>query len=105
MPSEYPRTRGDNVPTLTREQPEQGIPPHTRGQLQRGVMRHDEPGNTPAHAGTTLGQHLVGRTLREYPRTRGDNMTLMDMRLPVAGIPPHTRGQPLLTDRYYHLIV
>ena len=69
-----------------------GLPPPTRGILERlgadsGVSR-----STPAHAGNTSTKATFSTFLGVYPRPRGEYSTANRLRLRLTGLPPPTRG-------------
>ena len=70
-----------------------GSPPLTRGQPAFELEPHANDGITPAHAGTTTKTTNRLATVRDHPRSRGDNLVIGDVDLTVKGSPPLTRGQ------------
>ena len=72
----HPRSRGENVNTLTSARAVEGSSPLTRGKRDRGVCCVSHFGLIPAHAGKTI--HPLSSTLplKAHPRSRGENAGL-----------------------------
>ena len=102
---EYPRVYGDNQQARGAARQGEGIPPRVQGQPQHKGAEATASRNTPACTGTTRMGSAPIYISAEYPRVYGDNVNREYRRTAPTGIPPRVRGQPLLSNRYYHLIV
>ena len=89
----HPRVRGDVEVVQMSADLGSGSPPRARGRRQPRGLGADEPGLTPACAGTSIAGN-AGRTLeRAHPRVRGD-VQLSDPWEDVSeGSPPRARGR------------
>ena len=72
-----------------------GSPPHARGVHFDLVKLFDQPGITPACAGSTFTQINNRGTLGDHPRMRGEHDTPSNHVHFHTGSPPHARGAPL----------
>ena len=92
---DHPRTRGVYVGVVVGAADLAGSSPHTRGLLtgrHTPVGRH---GIIPAHAGFTGDAPVLGRDVKDHPRTRGVYLGAQDVLAVYEGSSPHTRGLPL----------
>ena len=70
------------------------LPPQARGR-RRGLDDEQRvQGATPAGAGTTAAGREGGWDSRSYPRRRGDDQRVNDLRRPSRELPPQARGRP-----------
>ena len=69
-----------------------GSPPHTRGHELGSHRLGQDPGITPAYAGTCIPGCAVRIRCRDHPRIRGDMTTFSSGSSQETGSPPHTRG-------------
>ncbi len=91
---DHPRTRGDHPNIRLRPNAARGPPPHARGPLICTFGYEDDPGTTPARAGTTLGPPGPELERGDHPRTRGDHSSPPLSAMVRTGPPPHARGPP-----------
>ena len=91
----YPRTRGETrcVPLSTRST--RGLSPHARGNLQDLKGHRILKGSIPARAGKPIRVGVAARTIRVYPRTRGETRQLLNQGGKNEGLSPHARGNQL----------
>ena len=91
----HPRSRGENLSSLSRTRSSGGSSPLTREKLLRGGGPRVEAGLIPAHAGKTSRLTDRAAICAAHPRSRGENLmkTLDSARL--SGSSPLTRGKPL----------
>ena len=93
----HPRSRGENAVTLDADNASEGSSPLTRGKRGAANDNARQPGLIPAHAGKT-GPARVGWGHRPaHPRSRGENVIMMWLRIVGLGSSPLTRGKPLGT--------
>ncbi len=88
----YPRSRGEHASPSAFTAAATGLPPLTRGALDRKPEVLSAPGSTPAHAGSTLAEPCGSTRTRVYPRSRGEHDRLPAPAASTAGLPPLTRG-------------
>ena len=71
-----------------------GLSPHTRGNLVEDRNKSGGEGSIPAHTGKPAANGRTAPLPRVYPRTHGE--TQFPYRIPcnLAGLSPHTRGNP-----------
>ncbi len=72
-----------------------GSAPHMRGILGRPSVAPPRPRISPAHAGNTAGGDGPSRASGDQPRTCGEYMLHICMRVVIVGSAPHMRGIPL----------
>ena len=93
VPGAYPRSRGENGGLNVVVEVAGGLSPLTRGKPVELIGGGDDRGLIPAHAGKTTRVSRFARSIRAYPRSRGEN-TSMSCRAPtVWGLSPLTRGK------------
>ena len=90
---DHPRMRGEDVKFVDSLKKLPGSPPHARGRRLRLCARRRRRGITPACAGKTRCEALLGERISDHPRMRGEDR--MPTRGGLAGIgsPPHARGR------------
>ena len=71
-----------------------GSSPLTRGKQVVPRRQRQRRGLIPAHAGKTLGDHVVETLHRAHPRSRGENRGGYSLEAPPSGSSPLTRGKP-----------
>ena len=88
----HPRIRGEYLCEVENEFYRTGSPPHTRGipafhitDLRRGRF-------TPAYAGNTISESILGCLVQVHPRIRGEYFGMNVNVSYNGGSPPHTRG-------------
>ena len=92
MQGVYPRTHGGTDVAKLRQWDEEGLSPHTRGNLAPRSAWAAKPGSIPAHTGEPRLLPIPVPVIRVYPRTHGGTHTT-STRSPVpSGLSPHTRG-------------
>ena len=84
--------RGDHDFKANVTRPWKGLPPRARGSRTMRRARATWLGPTPACAGITPMVCACARTLRAYPRVRGDHLALLKAHKPEEGLPPRARG-------------
>src|SRR5690606_15275570 len=90
---DYPRVRGDDIPSKRRPRCCCGLPPRARGRQPDLVHPETETRTTPACAGTTsIDSSRYART-SDYPRVRGDDSLAPAPVGAIAGLPPRARGR------------
>ena len=92
----HPRSRGENVTTVTKAHAVEGSSPLTRGKPGLAFVRSPRPRLIPAHAGKTQIYDLGVYRERAHPRSRGENGVVILQARHVDGSSPLTRGKPLL---------
>ena len=93
MPEAHPRSRGENLVSVTALLTAMGSSPLTRGKPFVVGAAGFGPGLIPAHAGKT---HWPTRELvysGAHPRSRGENNQSNRHEMPVGGSSPLTRGK------------
>ena len=88
----YPRPRGEYGRGGRRILRYHGLPPPTRGILAASLDFSAAARSTPAHAGNTLPQPVLGLRNPVYPRPRGEYPPPCRPAPLVQGLPPPTRG-------------
>ena len=92
----HPRSRGENVTTVTKARAIEGSSPLTRGKRVRGLRKAIQARLIPAHAGKTpVHGHLQARQWA-HPRSRGENTFKNSVASHRLGSSPLTRGKPLM---------
>ena len=71
---------------------EEGLSPHTRGNLRYERTPSTDCGPIPAHAGEPGTDVRRTTRLRAYPRTRGGTTSAASGHFQYSGLSPHTRG-------------
>ena len=90
----HPRSRGENLISVSRAPSGRGSSPLTRGK-PTDVGRQDQPqGLIPAHAGKTGDDCSVPVREGAHPRSRGENGHAWPPSRCVRGSSPLTRGKP-----------
>ncbi len=90
---DYPRRCGDEEGSEEDHDATAGLPPQVRG---RGVLRRrrrQDPGTTPAGAGTSSSAPSPAWARPDYPRRCGDEITVWTRTPPNRGLPPQVRGR------------
>ncbi len=82
---DHPRTRGEHVAIPSRARRPPGPPPAAQ-------LHGQEPGTTPARAGSTSRPGRWSLTTRDHPRTRGEHAEAYIAESSCRGPPPHARG-------------
>ena len=90
----HPRSRGENVTTVTKARAVEGSSPLTRGKLLLECCGRSRTRLIPAHAGKTNFPDPDSRQARAHPRSRGENRLGEDNDVAVSGSSPLTRGKP-----------
>ena len=88
----YPRLRGEHSLRMIALASSAGLPPLARGARASQRASRDIARPTPACAGSTLLQALRSRTLRAYPRLRGEHNQIREDGDGNQGLPPLARG-------------
>ena len=91
---DHPRSRGENLFTVTANSGLTGSSPLTRGKPRGAGLGHIRPGIIPAHAGKTSRYGAVRRSLGDHPRSRGENDLVAEFLTRRPGSSPLTRGKP-----------
>ena len=90
----HPRSRGENLPGRTGDDPGAGSSPLTRGKPRTRPSTYRSSGLIPAHAGKTT-PCSEGHTLTwAHPRSRGENLVSRQGHALAQGSSPLTRGKP-----------
>ena len=90
---DHPRIRGEKFAFNPRTTCRSGSPPHTRGKAVSEGDGHVALGITPAYAGKSQCQWLLGSAWRDHPRIRGEKRKVVQSPPIGMGSPPHTRGK------------
>ena len=93
MARAHPRSRGENIPSLSRRSSGSGSSPLTRGKLRQMVSDGKVSRLIPAHAGKTVASWRTRQAVRAHPRSRGENRELSVSDFMAAGSSPLTRGK------------
>ena len=101
-PRAYPRRRGGNGTDGTPILAGKGLSPQARGEQGPAHGRGDGLGPIPAGAGGTPMRNALARAERAYPRRRGGNSMLDDLRGDRMGLSPQARGELLRGHRAGH---
>ena len=89
----HPRSRGENQVRSVDEESRTGSSPLTRGKHVATATRSARPRLIPAHAGKTWRNLPASRRDQAHPRSRGENTSSIQLRIPVGGSSPLTRGK------------
>ena len=95
----HPRSRGENVETVTQVSKDAGSSPLTRGKPWVRTWSEGPFGLIPAHAGKTEPGFSIGAGLRAHPRSRGENDMVRLWLSHGKGSSPLTRGKRPRGDR------
>ena len=90
---DHPRTCGENKPTLLIFLICSGSPPHLRGKLPLVGVAAPLGRITPAPAGKTGRRWVYDNSVKDHPRTCGENCQNKCKILLKRGSPPHLRGK------------
>ena len=93
MRGAHPRSRGENIPGRTGDDPGAGSSPLTRGKPGRAQSSATNHGLIPAHAGKTIQALGAAGSSRAHPRSRGENFIMSSHASATAGSSPLTRGK------------
>ena len=93
-PWAHPRSRGENRPAARRFLARLGSSPLTRGKRAAHLLRLDQVGLIPAHAGKTSTHRSPPITSPAHPRSRGENVVEPVWTNVSTGSSPLTRGKP-----------
>ena len=90
---DHPRTCGENLKKKACLLGLLGSPPHLRG--KRGLLLFSKLHFriTPAPAGKTLLYRGKTRSMKDHPRTCGENNHIFCLCFCIPGSPPHLRGK------------
>ena len=94
---DHPRTCGENDKGVCLHKCLRGSPPHLRGKPKSKITIIISVGITPAPAGKTHAPVYVLDSMRDHPRTCGENSMRSRAKSTPPGSPPHLRGKPLLS--------
>ena len=89
----HPRSRGENSHTPEIVEAIPGSSPLTRGKHHGRARRDLRRGLIPAHAGKTASSKSHRPQTRAHPRSRGENLSTIPLRLASMGSSPLTRGK------------
>ena len=89
----HPRSRGENIYSVTMSVWNAGSSPLTRGKQQIGHTHEALDRLIPAHAGKTRWSRASVATRAAHPRSRGENFGLEEDSGLVDGSSPLTRGK------------
>ena len=89
----HPRSRGENVGTLTAHAINAGSSPLTRGKCPKRGDSCPYPGLIPAHAGKIRHEWTLGSAQTAHPRSRGENIVVFGDLPKAEGSSPLTRGK------------
>ena len=90
---DHPRTRGEKSGCSFLMSCSVGSPPHTRGKAPYGNRSLPLSRITPAHAGKSFSRKAAHTLWEDHPRTRGEKLLFMTLKVLFQGSPPHTRGK------------
>ena len=90
---DHPRSRGENVGAARTQRGDSGSSPLTRGKHNRPGCFDELLGIIPAHAGKTFQVRDRHCTLRDHPRSRGENILVPSSNVNGKGSSPLTRGK------------
>ena len=71
---DHPRTCGEQVSFSDQPKPIKGSPPHMRGTEMSSYNAYVPVRITPAHAGNREGAEAMDVTIRDHPRTCGEQL-------------------------------
>ena len=89
----HPRSRGENLPSVSRLKSFGGSSPLTRGKPMGARRRLGNQRLIPAHAGKTSQPSRRPVPLKAHPRSRGENLAYSYAHISWAGSSPLTRGK------------
>ena len=90
---DHPRSRGENGVKSVSLSLRLGSSPLTRGKLPQAIILATRTGIIPAHAGKTSRISSMSSSMRDHPRSRGENPLLCARLEPASGSSPLTRGK------------
>ena len=99
----HPRSRGENICPRCLTDRQEGSSPLTRGKRSAHRRSHHYCGLIPAHAGKTFVRRCGGLGPGAHPRSRGENVIMMSLRIVGLGSSPLTRGKRLPEPGAGHL--
>ena len=99
-PWAHPRSRGENVSSLTGRRRGRGSSPLTRGKHLAPPCLILRAGLIPAHAGKTLRALVKRAFMTAHPRSRGENDGHDVPWESDEGSSPLTRGKPLVRTKF-----
>ena len=82
----------------------QEIPPRARGRVTQKIHHTRGFGNTPACAGKSYVTSLPWRSLRKYPRVRGEETSLRGCAIIFMEIPPRARGREVIIPQHLQCV-
>ena len=91
---DHPRIRGEHGMKGLAAGAIGGSSPHTRGALERGIVRPLMIRIIPAYAGSTPAVACPAPADGDHPRIRGEHEISQYRAFPSVGSSPHTRGAP-----------
>ena len=97
LKQDHPRTCGEQRLKTAAREIGVGSPPHMRGTALSNVFASHALGITPAHAGNRKPDFAHFLSIRDHPRTCGEQKYFALECSPLLGSPPHMRG----TDKYH----
>ena len=103
----HPRSRGENRLAIYEVTTTGGSSPLTRGKQQSIDRLYNVCGLIPAHAGKTGTDSSSTDSRRAHPRSRGENIGVVDTACLACGSSPLTRGKqdaPLIPPQDWRLI-
>ena len=92
---DHPRTCGEQNPGRIPSNHKRGSPPHMRGTVPDVPFDHIKHGITPAHAGNSPLMASMVPSVRDHPRTCGEQQYQLQYQYQYQGSPPHMRGTAL----------
>ena len=97
----HPRSRGENLDPNAGDSALSGSSPLTRGKPNSSSPFTALLRLIPAHAGKTTTNTRIRKTLRAHPRSRGENLKVLQQPTVGQGSSPLTRGKPQGTAAAY----
>ena len=89
---DHPRTCGEQKRTRRADENDVGSPPHMRGTAEDKELKSQRIRITPAHAGNRRERNRTERTVKDHPRTCGEQLEICNRQWHNRGSPPHMRG-------------
>ncbi len=90
---EHPRSRGENLKSISASAPVYGTSPLARGKHELGTVSRFAERNIPARAGKTPAEPDGQRHCWEHPRSRGENLLINRISGKRRGTSPLARGK------------
>ena len=90
---DHPRVCGEKRTGTPRAAAHSGSPPRVRGKGKRTVASTTESGITPACAGKSAAECIIGGQIRDHPRVCGEKREADSKLLALQGSPPRVRGK------------